>query len=166
MPMFSVNTQEIDPYRNFKFRIKIDGQYVAGLSKMSALKKMTEVIDWREAGNPSTVRKLPGRTSYQAITFEAGVSHDTTFEDWANLINNTQGDAAMSLAKYRKELVVEVLNMQGVPVIAFRVHRAWVSEYQALPDFDANAHAVAITMLKIEHEGFDRDPSVTEPVET
>jgi phage tail-like protein len=120
----------------------------------------------REAGDPSTVRKLPGRTSFAAITLEAGVTHDTTFEDWANLVNNFQGDAAMSLAKYRKDLIIEVLNLQATTVLAYKVHRAWVSEYQALPDLDAGAHAVAITMIKIEHEGFERDLSVVEPQET
>src|SRR5213593_1616049 len=121
MPEFSVNTHRLDPYRNFKFRVKWDGRYVAGLAKMGALKKTTEVIDWREAGTASTVHKLPGRTSFAAITLEAGVTHDTAFEEWANLVNNPGGDPAMSLAKYRKELIIEVLNLQAVPVMAFKV---------------------------------------------
>lgn len=166
MPQFSVNSHRSDPYKNFKFRVILDGRPVAGLSKMSALKKTTEAIEWREAGDPSIVRKLPGRTKFEPITLEAGLTHDTTFEEWANLVNNLDGPAAMSLAKYRKELAIEVLNLQSTPVLRFKVRRAWVSEYQAIPEMDANANAVAITMIKIEHEGFQRDTTLTEPAET
>jgi phage tail-like protein len=166
MAEFSVNSHRIDPYKNFKFRVKWDGKYVAGLQKCGGLKKTTEMIEWRESGDPSLVRKLTGRTSYQPLTMEAGVTHDTAFEDWANLVNNFGGDAAMSLVKYRKNLTIELLNEQGTVVIAYKLHRAWVSEYQAMPDLDANAHAVAITTIKLEFEGFERDTNVTEPAET
>lgn len=166
MALFSVNSHRSDPYKNFKFRVLIDGRPVAGLSKMGALKKTTEAIEWREAGDPSIVRKMPGRTKHEAITLEAGLTHDTTFEDWANLVNNLEGSAAMSLAKYRKDIAIEVMNLQGTPVLRFNVRRAWVSEYQATPEMDANANAVAITMIKIEHEGFKRDASLTEPAES
>jgi phage tail-like protein len=166
MAQFSVNSHRSDPYKNFKFRVLIDGRPVAGLSKMGALKRATEIIEWREAGDPSIVRKMPGRTKFEAITLEAGLTHDSTFEDWANLVNNLDGPAAMSLAKYRKDLAIEVLNLQGTPVMRFKVRRAWVSEYQATPEMDANANAVAITTIKIEHEGFQRDTTLTEPAET
>jgi phage tail-like protein len=169
--MFSVNAQRIDPYKNFKFVVKFDGKTaVAGLQKCTGLKKTTEIIEWREAGNSSVVRKMPGRTSYQAITMEAGVTHDTTFEEWANLVNKYTGakDASgqMSLANFRKNIRIEILNEQGTPVIAYNVFRAWVSEYQASADLDSNGKAVLITSIKIEHEGFDRDPGVKEPKES
>lgn len=166
MPQFAVNAHRSDPYKNFRFRVVLDGRPVAGLSKMGALKKTTEAIEWREAGDASIVRKLPGRTKFEPITMEAGLTHDTTFEEWANLVNNLDGSAAMSLAKYRKDLLIEVMNLQGTPVLRYKVRRAWVSEYQAVPEMDANANAVAITMIKIEHEGFQRDASLTEPTET
>ncbi|RKH06551.1 phage tail protein [Corallococcus carmarthensis] len=166
MALFSVNSHRSDPYKNFKFRVLIDGRPVAGLSKMSALKKSTEAVEWREAGDPSIVRKMPGRTKFEPITLEAGLTHDTTFEEWANLVNNLDGSAAMSLAKYRKDIAIEVLNLQSTPVLRFKVRRAWISEYQATPEMDANANAVAITMVKIEHEGFQRDTTLTEPAET
>jgi len=166
MAEFSVNSHRLDPYKNFKFRVKWDGKYVAGLQKCGGLKKTTEVIEWRESSNPNIVRKLHGRTSYQPITLEAGVTHDTAFEDWANQVNSFQGDAAASLVKYRKDVIIELLNEQGATVIAYKVHRAWVSEYQAMPDLDSNAHAVAISSIKIEHEGFERDTGVAEPSET
>jgi phage tail-like protein len=166
MPQFSVNSHRSDPYKNFKFRVLWENRYVAGLSKMSALKKSTEVIEWREAGGSSIIRKLPGRSKFEPITLEMGLTHDTQFEEWANQVNNIQGDAGMSLRSYRKELIVEVLNLQGQKAMAFKVRRAWVSEFQALPDMDANANAVAIQTLRIEHEGFERDLSVVEPVET
>jgi len=166
MAKFSVNTERFDPYRNFKFKIKWDNTYVAGLSKCSALKKTTESTDWREAGDPSSSRKLPGKTSYEAITLEAGVTHDTAFEDWANLVNNFEGDASMSLLNFRKDVTIDVFNLQGSKVLSYFVHRCWVSEYQALPELDASGNAVMIQTIKLENEGWERDKSVTEPTET
>jgi phage tail-like protein len=166
-PLFPVNAHRYDPYRTFKFRVIIDGQTVAGLSKMSKLEKSTEVIDWRTAGDPSSVRKLPGGTKYEAITLEQGLTHDNGFEEWANLVNNFDGDGGMSLKNYRRNLVLQVLNLQGQPVLAYKVFRAWVSHYQALPDFDAKTmNAVGIQSIKVEHEGWQRDTSVIEPAET
>jgi phage tail-like protein len=166
MPKFSVNTHRFDPYRNFKFKIKWDGQYTAGLSKCSALKKTTESTDWREGGDPSTSRKLPGKTSYEAITLEAGITHDTAFEAWANTVNNFQGDAAMSLKNFRKDITIDVFNLQGTKVLSYNVFRCWVSEYQALPELDASGNAVMIQTLKLENEGWERDNTVVEPRES
>lgn len=166
MAKFTVNAQRFDPYRNFKFRIKWDGQYVAGLSKCSALKKTTEMVEWREGGDPSSTHKLPGKTKYDPITLTAGVTHDTAFEDWANLINNYQGDAAMSLKNFRKDIVIDVFNEAGQKAISYKVFRCWVAEYQALPELDAGGNAVMIQTIKLENEGWERDSSVTEPTET
>ncbi len=167
MAKFSVNTHRHDPYRNFQFKIKWDGQYVAGLSKCSALKKTVEVVDWREAGDPTTGRKIPGKTSYDPITLEAGITHDTAFEEWANLVNNFQGAAAMSLFNFRKDnIIIDVFNLQGVKVFSYVVHRCWVSEFTALPELDASGNAIMIQTLQLQNEGWERDPSVTEPTET
>jgi phage tail-like protein len=166
MAQFVVNTHRLDPYKNFKFRVKWDNLYVAGLSKMSAIKRSTETVEWREAGGPSVIRKMPGRTKYEPVTFEVGLTHDPQLMAWADQVNSPQGDAAMSLKNYRKEVTVEVLNMQGIAVMAFTLHRAWVSEFQALPEMDANANAVAISTLKIEYEGFSLDPKPSEPAES
>lgn len=165
MAKFSVNSHRFDPYRNFKFKIKWDGQYVAGLNKCGALKKTTESTDWREGGDPSTSRKIPGKTSYEAITLEAGVTHDTTFEEWANLVNNFQGDSAMSLRNFRKDVTIDVFNLAGQKVLSYNVFRCWVSEYQALPELDASANAVMIQSIKLENEGWERDTAVVEPTE-
>ena len=165
MAKFTANPQRYDPYRNFKFKVKINNQYVAGLSKCSALKKTTEMVEWREAGDPSTTHKLPGKTKYDAITLTAGVTHDTTFEDWANLVNNFQGDAAMSLKNFRKDITIEVYNEAGQLALAYNIFRCWVSEYQALADLDASANAVVIQTIKLENEGWERDRAVTEPAE-
>lgn len=167
MAQFSVNSERFDPYRNFKFKIKWDGQYVAGLSKCSALKKTTESTDWREGGDPSTSRKLPGKTSFEGITLEAGVTHDTTFEEWANKVNNfADGDPGMSLKGFRKDITIDVFNLQGSKVLSYNVYRCWVSEYQALPELDASGNAIMIQTIKLENEGWDRDTAVTEPTET
>jgi phage tail-like protein len=166
MAKFTVNAQRYDPYRNFKFKIKIDNQYVAGLNKCSALKKTTEMVEWREGGDPSTTHKLPGKTKYDAITLTGGVTHDTTFEDWANLVNNFKGDAAMSLKRFRKDITIDVFNEAGQLALSYNIFRCWVSEFQALPELDASANAVMIQTVKLENEGWERDTSVTEPTET
>ncbi len=165
MAKFSVNTHRFDPYKNFKFRVKIDNLYVAGLNKCSALKRTTEVVQWREGGDPSTSRQLPGKSKYEAVTLEAGLTHDLTFESWANLVHNFQGDAAMSLKNFRKDIIIDVYNEAGQKVHSYRLFRCWVSEYQALPELDASANAVAIQHIKLENEGWERDTSVTEPTE-
>lgn len=166
-PLFSVNAERYDPYRTFKFQVLIDGKPVAGLRKMTALKKTTEAVAWRTGGDPTHERKLPGGTKYEAITLEQGLTHDPVFEEWANLVNNIQGDMGMSLKNFRKNIVINVMNLQGTPVISYKVYRAWVSEYQALPDFDASATTqVGIQTIKIEHEGWERDEAVKEPSET
>ena len=166
-PMFPVNAHRHDPYRTFKFQILIDGKPVAGLKKMGALKRKTEAIKWRAAGDPSKERILPGGTSYEPITLEQGLSHDPVFESWAALVNNIEGDAAMSLKNFRKDIVINVLNLQGVVAISYKLFRAWVSEYQALPEMDAGTmNAVGIQTLTLQHEGWQRDTAVSEPTET
>jgi phage tail-like protein len=167
MAEFTVNTHRFDPYKNFKFRIKWDGRYVAGISKVSALKRTTEVVKHREGGDPSTSRKSPGRTEFEALTLERGVTHDLEFEAWAAKVwQVTAGlGAEVSLADFRKDIIIDFYNEAGQLAISYKVYRAWVSEYQALPDLDANANAVAIQHLKLENEGWERDTSVTEPTE-
>jgi phage tail-like protein len=166
-PTFPLNAHRHDPYRTFKFQVIIDGKPVAGLRKMSPLKKTTEAVGWRTAGDPSHERRLPGGTKYDAITLEQGLTHDPIFEHWANLVNNIQGDKGMSLKNFRKNVVINVMNLQGTPVISYKVFGAWVAEYQALPDFDAGVtNKVGIQTIKLEHEGWERDISVQEQAES
>ncbi len=166
-PLFSVNAHRYDPYRTFKFQIIIDGQVVAGMRKMGALKKTTEAVKWRSAGDPSHERVMPGGTTYEAITLEQGLTHDTVFEKWANLVNNIDGDGAISLKDFRKDIIVNVLNLQGNVAISYKVFRCWVSEYQSLPELDAGTmNAVGIQTVTLQHEGWQRDSSVTEPTES
>jgi phage tail-like protein len=164
---FTVNAQRFDPYKNFKFRVKWDGRYVAGISKVSALKRTTEVVKHREGGDPSTSRKSPGRNEFDPITLERGVTHDLEFEAWASRVWNFGAGlgAEVSLKNFRKDIIIEMYNEAGQLVIAYRVFRCWVSEYQAAPDLDANANAVAIQHIKLENEGWERDTSVVEPAE-
>jgi phage tail-like protein len=166
-PLFPANAHRHDPYRTFKFQVLIDGQPVAGLRKVSALVRRTEAVEWRTGGDPTHVRKLPGQTRYDPIILEQGLTHDPVFEQWANLVNNLDGDSAMSLRNFRKDIVINVLNLQGNVAISYRVKRAWVSEYQALPALDAEAtDTVGIQIIKLEHEGWDRDEAVAEPTES
>ncbi|MET9724081.1 phage tail protein [Streptomyces zaomyceticus] len=167
MAQFSVNAQRFDPYKNFKFRVKWDGRYVAGVSKVSALKRTTEVVEHRDGADPSSARKSPGRTKYEAITLTRGVTHDIEFEQWANKVWNFGSGlgAEVSLKDFRKDLIIELYNEAGQLVLAYKVFRAWVSEFQSLPELDANANAVAIQTLKLENEGWERDLDVVEPPE-
>ncbi len=173
MAQFSKNPNRFDPYKNFKFRVKWEGRYVLGVSKVSALKRTTEVIEHREGGDPSTPRRAPGRHKYEPITLEQGVTHDLEFERWANKVwsySKAQADAQArnqesSLADFRKDIILELYNQASQKVMAYKIYRCWVSEYQALPDLDANANAVAIRTLKLENEGWERDLDVKEPTE-
>jgi phage tail-like protein len=169
MAQFSVNVdpQRFDPYKNFKFRVKWDGRYVAGVSRVGALRRTTGVVPHREGGDPSSDRKSPGRTQYEAITLERGVTHDTEFEKWANKVWNYGSGlgAEVSLKDFRKDIIIDFFNEAGQLAISYKVYRCWVSEYQALPGLDANANAVAIQTLKLENEGWERDYAVTEPAE-
>jgi len=167
MAKFSVNASRFDPYKNFKFRVKWEGRYVAGISKVGALKRSTEMVEHREGGDPSSSRKSPGRTKFEAVTLERGVTHDVEFERWANKVWNFGSGlgAEVSLKDFRKDIIIEVYNEAGQLAIAYKVYRCWVSEYQALSDLDANANAVAIQTIKLENEGWERDYDVTEPTE-
>jgi phage tail-like protein len=167
MAEFSVNPQRFDPYKNFKFRVRWDGKFVAGISKVGALKRTTEVVEHRIGGDPSTGRKSPGRSKYEAIMLERGVTHDPEFEAWANKVWSFGAGlgAESSLADFRKDIIIEMYNEAGQLVIAYQVFRCWVSEFQALPELDANANAVAIQSIKLENEGWVRDTEVQEPAE-
>jgi phage tail-like protein len=167
MATFSVNALRFDPYKNFKFRVKWDGRYVAGVSKVGALKRSTELVEHREGGDPSTSHKSPGRTKFEAVSLERGVTHDPEFERWATkvwAIGSGLG-AEVSLKDFRKDIIIEVYNEAGQLALAYKLYRCWVSDYQALPDLDANANAVAIQSIKLENEGWERDFDVTEPTE-
>jgi phage tail-like protein len=167
MAQFVVNTNRFDPYKNFKFRVKWDGRYVAGISKVSMLKRTTEVVKHRDGGDPSTSRKSPGRTEFDAISLERGVTHDTDFEAWAAKVWRVGAGlgAEVSLKDFRKDIIIDFYNEAGQLAISYKVYRCWVSEYQALPDLDANANAVAIQHIKLENEGWERDTAVSEPAE-
>jgi phage tail-like protein len=167
MPQFNVNPTRFDPYKNFKFRVKWDGRYIAGVSKISALKRTTDSVEHREGGDPNTSRKSPGITRYAPITLERGITHDIEFEKWAYKVWNhgTSSGSEVSLKDFRKDVTIEIYNEAGQLVIAYKVYRCWVSEYQALPDLDSNANTVLIEYIKLENEGWKRDDSVKEPVE-
>ncbi|MFB7509885.1 phage tail protein [Streptomyces broussonetiae] len=167
MAEFTVNPQRFDPYKNFKFLVVWDGRVVAGVSKISPLKRTTEVVKHRNGGDPSSPRKSPGRTEFEAITLERGVTHDAEFDRWANKVWQVGAGlgSEVSLADFRKDLVIQVLNEAGQVAVTHKVFRAWPSEYQVLGEMDANANAVAIQSLKLECEGWDRDWAVPEPQE-
>lgn len=154
---FPVNSERYVPYKNFKFRVRWDDKYVAGISKVSALKRTTEAATWREGGDPSASYTSPTVWEFEPITLERGVTHDPDFERWANLIYSAEGDEDVSLKNFRKTIFIELLNGQGSVVKSYKVHRAWVSEYEALPELDASGNEYAIETLVLQHEGWERD---------
>ena len=162
---FVVNAHRIDPYKNFKFRVLWDNKPVLGISKVGALKRTTEVVKHRSGGENSHDHKSPGRTSYEAVTLERGITHNREFEAWANTVHTYEGDSVMDLAGYKKELTLEMLNERGQVALRYFLHACWVSEFTTSPDLDANANAVAIESMKIELEGWERDQDTTEPDE-
>lgn len=167
MPQFSVNPQRFDPYKNYKFRLKWDGKYIAGISRVSGLKRVTEVVQHRDGGDSASSRRSPGITSYEPLVIERGVTHDLEFEKWANKVHNYGSGmgAETSLKDFRKDLMLELYNEAGQLVMAYKIYRCWPSEFHALPDLDANASMVAIQRLVIQNEGWERDYDVAEPAE-
>lgn len=166
MAEFTANPTRFDPYKNFRFRVKWDGQYVAGFSRASGLIRTTEVVTHREGGDPSTNRKSPGLTDFAPIVLERGITFDTAFEAWANQVwqQGAQSGAEVS-ANFRKDIVIDLYNEAGQLVHAYRVLRCWPSQYLALPDLDAQANGVVIEHLTLENEGWERDTSVVEQPE-
>lgn len=171
MALFKVNSKRVDPYKNFRFRVKWDNAYVAGVSKVGALSRKTEVVKYREGGDPSVIHLSPGQTSYDPIKLERGVSYDVAFEQWANkawYYPNTvvaNADKEVSLADFRKDIIIELYNEAGQKVLAYTVYRCWVSEYIAMPELDAQGSAIAIQSITLQNEGWERDTSVTEQAE-
>jgi phage tail-like protein len=173
---FPKATYRYDPYKNFRFRLKWDGKYVAGLSKCSGLSRTTQVISHRAGGDPTTPRRMPGQSEYEAITLERGVTHDVVFEQWANKVwdyhnmttddqQGSTGNQDVSLKDFRKDIILEIYNEAGQKVLAYNIYRCWPSEFRAVPELDANGNAVAIQSLKLENEGWERDTTIAEPAE-
>lgn len=162
MARMTPQTNRFDPYRNFRFRVVWDNLPVAGLTRMTALRRTTEMVEYREAGENVISRKLPGKSSYEPVTLEAGITYDTAFQDWANLVNDFASHSITSLSNFRKDVIVDLYNEANVKVLSYQLHRCWVSDYQALPELDAGGNAVAITTITLQYEWFDRDESVSE----
>jgi len=166
MAQFTVNTTRRDPYKNFKFKVKFGPHTVAGVSKVGGLKRTTNVVTHRDGNDLSTDRHSPGRTTFDDITLERGITHDRDFEEWANKVYSTQGDGAVSLKDFRKDITIELINLQGIVVTAYNVYRCWVTQYTALPDLDANGEGIAFESITLKCEGWERDVAVTEATES
>jgi phage tail-like protein len=165
MPEFTVDATRLDPYKNFKFRVKWENRYVAGISRVSPLRRSTDVVKYRSGGDPSSSRKSPGRTEYDPVVLERGVTHDTDFEVWANKVHDFGAGlgSEISLKDFRKDVVLEFYNEAGQLALAYKIYRCWVSEYVALSELDASQSGVAIQSITLQNEGWERDLSVPEP---
>lgn len=165
---FPKNPHRFDPFKNFKFLLFFEGKNdpVAAVSKVSPLKRTTEVVSHRDGGDVSSPRHSPGASKYEPITFERGVTFDLDFEEWANRVHRFTDETLISLKEYKRNLIIQVRNLQGVPVKQYKVHRAWVSEYTAIPELNSNANAVMIESIVVQNEGWERDDAVVEVAET
>ena len=168
-PPFDKQTQQADPYQHYRFRVQWNGRYVAGVSKVGGLTRTTQVVTHRAGGDPSTPRKMPGQTEYGPITLERGVTHDVPFQQWANKVwdygnaTSTNAEQDISLADFRKTITIELYNEAGQKVLAYTVHRCWVSEFTAMPELDSSTSAVAIQSITLQNEGWDREDFVVTP---
>jgi len=170
MALIPQTPRRLTPYANFRFKVKWDNTYVLGVSKVGGLSRTTQVISHRSGGDPSSIHLAPGQTTYDPISLERGVTYDPAFEQWANKVYDwaNSGSATgqnTSLLDFRKDLTIEVYNEAGQKVIAYNVHKAWVSEFNALPELDGAGNALAIQSMVLQHEGWERDTTVTEPDE-
>lgn len=167
MAQFVVNSYRAIPYLNYKFAVWMDGRMVAGVSKITPLKRITDPVIFRNGNDPTSQRKEPGITKFDAVTLERGITYDLEFEKWASKVWNTEGagSGTVSLKDFRKDIIIQLLNEQGTVAKSYKLYNCWVSEYQALPDLDANGNVIAIESIKIEHEGFERDDAVVEQPE-
>ncbi|KMY66915.1 phage tail protein [Desulfocarbo indianensis] len=164
---FTVNIDRYDPYKSFRFRVFFGKSTtaVAGVSKVGSLKRSSDVIEYKQGGD-AIIRKGLGRTKYEPITLERGVTHDPDFEEWANAAQVLdKGSPSTSLKALRRQVRLELLNEAGQPVHRYIIHRCWVSEFQAMPDLDAGGNAVAIEQIKLENEGWEHDLALGEPKE-
>jgi phage tail-like protein len=161
---FSVNPYRLDPYAGASFRVAWDGRHIPGVCRISGLRRTTDVVVHRNGSEPTREHRAPGLTTYEPIVLERGRTHDDSFEAWANLV--APGTGQMSLKSFRKDVRIELLNEQGTIAMAFLVHRAWPAEYVAVGRLDADADAHATESLTLQYEGFERDTSVQEPVQT
>jgi phage tail-like protein len=165
-PKFDVNTHRFEPYKNFKFRVMWDGNYVCGVSKVSALKQTVDTINFREGGDPNTQHVGPTLTKFDPITLERGITENPAFEKWARTVFDHENKNQPTLVGFRKDISIELLNEQGTIVRRYNVSNCWVSEHEMLPELDASSGAYAIERLVIQHEGISRDEGVVEEAET
>jgi phage tail-like protein len=169
MSIFPANMTRFDPYKSYRFLVYFTTTSptvpVAAVSKVTGLKRSSDVIEYKEGGNAIILKGL-GRTKYEPITLERGLTQDKAFEAWANAAQMLDhGSPSTSLAKLRQEVSITLLNEEAQPVLRWLVHRCWVSEYQALPDLDAGGNTIAIEHIKLENEGWERDLTLAEPTE-
>lgn len=163
----SVPTTAVNPYLSYNFRVKWDNQYVAAVSRVSGLTRRTQVVSFHAGGQARTAYKIPGQTDYEPVVLERGITTDTVFEQWASKVwsypDSAQLGNEMSLKDFRKNMQIELYNQAGAVVLRYNLYNCWPSEYTALPELNGGGNAVALATLTIEHEGWDRDTSLTPP---
>jgi phage tail-like protein len=160
---FQANATRYDPYKNFKFRVKWDGAYIPGISRVSGLGMVFQAAEHREGAEPNVVHRAPGVLSYETITLERPIGPDTAFEDWAKLVTPATAGAGASHGAHLKTVRVEVLNQAGQPLLAYDVYHCWPSVYRPLPDLVEGSRPRPIESITLVHDGWERDPAVVYP---
>ncbi len=149
-----------DVFRNFNFRILMGGVEVAACRKMSGLDVSVNAIKFRAGNAPSSVDEcLPGRVEYQPVTFESGITNDTTLEDWAkSLVHNEWSQHQRSAEPdFRREVEVRILDLDQREVRRYVIHHCWPSKFTATNELDGGGNDVLIETLELQHEGFTRE---------
>lgn len=136
-----------DPYRNFRFRIEVEGIQQAGFSEVSGFDASLDVVEYREGNQVITPRKLPGLAKYGNITLKWGVTDSMDLYNWIS--DCIQGKVS------RKTITIIAINEAGQDVATWQVIESWPTKYTA-PNFNATASEVAIDTLEMAHEGMTR----------
>lgn len=139
--------ERIDPYRNFRFRVEVEGLQQAGFSEVSGFDASIDVIEYREGDMTTTPRKLPGLTKYSNITLKWGVTDSMEMYEW--LQECVEGTIT------RKTVTIIAIDEEGEDVATWQVMEAWPVKYTA-PDFNATGSEVGIELLEMAHEGMTR----------
>jgi phage tail-like protein len=142
-----------DPYRNFRYRLEIDGITQAGFSEATVPDTTVDVIEYREGNepNPATVRKLTGLTKYGNLSLKWGITDSMELYNWHKDV--TLGKIESD--KLRKNISVIVIDEEGNDKSRWNFVQAWPTKYDA-PDLTAKGNDVSIETLEIVHEGLER----------
>ncbi len=141
--------ERIDPYRNFRFVLEIDGINQAGFSEVTIPDSSQEIIEYRDGNEIPTTRKQPGLIKYGDVSLKWGTTDSLDLYNWRKLVEDGKAK------EYRKKIAIVLMDEEGQPKARWEFENAWPSKYDA-PDLNAKGNEIAIEELAIAHEGMKR----------